>query len=155
MIHIDLGEQVRRASAALLQPLLVDGIHLRLAVKQAHWTIRGPGFIALHTLLDQLAARLDDHVDEMAERMTALRQHPDGTSGTVASSTRLAPYPSSFETQNQHIEALAVRVASFGTFVRSGGEAATRSGDQGTADLLTAISRACDKDLWLLDAHLA
>jgi len=38
--------------------------------------------------------------------------------------------------------------------VRAAIDESTRLGDMSTADLFTEISRAADKDLWFLEAHL-
>src|SRR5687767_1180465 len=46
----DLPDNTRKAMIALLNARLVDAIDLRLAVKQAHWNVKGPTFIALHEL---------------------------------------------------------------------------------------------------------
>jgi starvation-inducible DNA-binding protein len=39
--------------------------------------------------------------------------------------------------------------------VRAGIAATDEAGDADTADLLTGLSRALDKALWMLEAHLA
>jgi starvation-inducible DNA-binding protein len=40
--------------------------------KHAHWNVKGPSFIALHELFDQVAEHVEDHIDTIAERVTAL-----------------------------------------------------------------------------------
>ena len=55
----NLDEKTRQASVELLNARLADGIDLALAVKQAHWNLRGPQFIAIHELLDTFRAELD------------------------------------------------------------------------------------------------
>jgi starvation-inducible DNA-binding protein len=50
--------------------------------------------------------------------------------------------------------ALAASLALFGKAVRAAIDAAANEGDATTADLFTQISRAADKQLWLLEAHL-
>jgi starvation-inducible DNA-binding protein len=54
----------------------------------------------------------------------------------------------------EHAAALADRLAAFGKSVREGIDRTTEYGDAATADLLTEVSRAIDKQLWLVEAHL-
>ena len=51
---------------------LADTFDLMSQTKFAHWNVKGPNFIALHKLFDELAETLEGHVDEIAERATAL-----------------------------------------------------------------------------------
>ena len=74
-----LKDNTRNAMIDLLNARLADGIDLRLAVKQAHWNVRGPAFIAVHELFDAVALRLADHIDTMAERVVQLGGTAGGT----------------------------------------------------------------------------
>ncbi|HWV23788.1 MAG TPA: ferritin-like domain-containing protein, partial [Thermomicrobiales bacterium] len=60
---INLDEKTRAASVELLNARLADGIDLALAIKQAHWNMRGPNFIAVHELMDQFRTEMDDGND--------------------------------------------------------------------------------------------
>ena len=44
--------------------------HIRpdVADQVRDWNVKGPSFIALHKLFDELAEKLEGHVDEIAER---------------------------------------------------------------------------------------
>ena len=149
----DMSQNVRKKVIDLLGARLVDAIDLRAQVKQAHWAVRGPSFIGLHELFDEIATRVIDHVDEIAERITALGGIPDGTVQNVARQTTLPPYPADITSGADHVEALSTALAAFGRNVRKAIDEADELGDAGTADLFTAISRAVDKDLWFVEAH--
>jgi len=97
---------------------------------------------------------VEEHVDAIAERITALGGIARGTVAAVARATCLAPYPEEISAGPAHVAALADRLADFGRRVRTDIAAATRLDDAGTADLLTGISRDVDKQLWFLEAHL-
>ena len=64
---------------SLLNQQLADTFDLYSQVKQAHWNVKGPQFIALHELFDRLAGELQAHVDLIAERATALGGKALGT----------------------------------------------------------------------------
>ncbi len=150
----DLPDNTRKAMIALLNARLVDTIDLRLAVKQAHWNVKGPNFIALHELFDQIQARVDTFADDIAERSVALAGVVAGTSQAVANGTQLEAYPTNTIDEKAHLQALADRLATYGKLAREAINAADEAGDKNTADLFTGVSRQIDKDLWFIEAHL-
>lgn len=150
----DLPVSVRAPIVEMLNARLADAIDLGAQSKQAHWNVKGPNFIALHELFDQVAEHIEDHIDTLAERITALGGIAHGTIATVARRSTLPPYPEDVTQGIQHVQALANAVASFGAKVRSSIDEAARAGDADTSDLFTGISREVDKDLWFLEAHL-
>jgi starvation-inducible DNA-binding protein len=152
--RIDLSAKTRTRVVDLLNARLADAIDLQLQAKQAHWNVKGPNFIALHELFDKVAAELGGHVDDMAERITALGGIAEGTVQAVAGRSRLEPYPLALSEGRAHLEALAGALARFGKSVRKGIDEAGKAGDADTSDLFTGVSRAVDKNLWLVEAHL-
>uniref|UniRef100_UPI00222FB5FD ferritin-like domain-containing protein n=1 Tax=Klebsiella pneumoniae TaxID=573 RepID=UPI00222FB5FD len=74
-----LKSNTRTAMIELLNKRLADAIDLKLAIKQAHWNIKGPSFIAIHELFDQVAARVEEHGDTLAERIVQLGGIAAGT----------------------------------------------------------------------------
>jgi len=152
--RIDLSAKTRTRVSALLNARLADAIDLQLQAKQAHWNVKGPSFIALHELFDTLADELDGHVDEMAERITALGGIAEGTLQAVAGRTRLDAYPLEIADGRAHLDALAAAYARAAKAVRKAIDEAAKAGDADTSDLFTGVSRGLDKGLWLLEAHL-
>jgi starvation-inducible DNA-binding protein len=150
--RIDLTPAVRQASIGMLQPRLADAVDLFTQIKQAHWNVRGPQFIALHQLFDQVAEVVETQGDEIAERITALGGRADGTA-RVAAKSHLDEYPLEASDGSQHVAAVADRLAAFGKAVRESIEPAANAGDVDTSDLFTGISREIDKQLWFVEAH--
>jgi starvation-inducible DNA-binding protein len=150
----DLSAKSRTRVTTLLNARLADALDLQRQAKQAHWNVKGPQFIALHELFDELAAQIDGHVDEMAERITALGGIAEGTVQVVAGRSKLDPYPLDIAEGRAHLDVLAAAYARFGKAVRKAIDEAEKAGDAGTSDLFTGISRSVDKGLWLLEAHL-
>ena len=152
--RIDLADNVRAEAAKLLQRRLVEAIDLKLQSKQAHWNVRGLHFFQLHELFDQTAQLVEGFSDLIAERITALGGTAEGTVQSVQSQTTLKPYPLDIVEGPAHVAALADALAAFGKSARNGIEEAEGIGDADTADLLTEVSRAIDKQLWFVEAHL-
>jgi starvation-inducible DNA-binding protein len=153
--HIDLPDNTRKAMVALLNARLADAIDVALAVKQAHWNVKGPTFIALHLLFDEIATRVRDQVDEIAERATTLGGVAHGTTQAAAAATSLPAYPTDITAEKEHLKQLAQLLAAYGKNVRAAINAADEAGDKDTSDIFTGISRAVDKDLWFIESHLA
>ena len=151
---LDLDAGLRERIVLLLNPLLAEAIDLQLQAKQAHWNVRSPHFAMLHTLFDGVYEVVAGYVDELAERITTLAGVAEGTLAACASASKLPPYPLDVFGGEAHLRQLLKSVGAFGKAVRAGITRAAEAGDDGTADLLTEISRAIDKQHWLLEAHL-
>ena len=152
--RIDLPARTRAKVIEPLNARLAEAIDLGAQAKHAHWNVKGPNFIALHELFDKVAEAVEEHIDELAERITALGGTAHGTIATAARASSLPPYPAQVSEGLQHVDALATALAHFGKKIRKGIEEAGKQGDADTSDLYTGISRDVDKYLWFLEAHL-
>lgn len=144
----------KKVSIETLNARLADGIDLALAVKQAHWNLKGPQFIAVHEMLDGFRTELDGFNDDMAERAVQLGGTALGTTQVVAENSKLAAYPTDIYAISDHLAALIDRYAVFATAVRENIDQVDEAGDADTTDLFTAISRAVEKQLWFIEAHV-
>jgi len=151
--HNSLSENIRCASASLLNKALSTAIDLQGQMKQAHWNLRGPGFIAVHKLFDDAAALAYDQSDVLAERAGALGSEAMGTIQVATKSTALAPYPLKLADATAHIEAVCAALAAYSTQLRDASQACTQSGDISSADLFTRLLGAIDAQQWLIEAH--
>jgi len=149
----DLAESTRREVVELLNARLADCIDLETQAKQAHWNVKGPSFIALHELFDDIHGAVDEYVDLIAERIVQLGGIPEGTVGVVAQRTTLIDYPLALSKGSEHVAALSDALAAFGRAVRMGIDEMTDLKDADSADVLTEISRGVDKWLWFVEAH--
>ncbi len=148
-----LNQDARSQVVDLLNANLVNTISLTLAVKQAHWNLKGRGFIGVHELLDDVAERLRESSDTMAERAVILGGHAKGTVEFAAEKTTLEAYPLEMTEIGEHIEHLKSRFMEVGGALREAIEVAEKAGDEDTADLFTEVSRAVDKDAWFIGAN--
>lgn len=149
----DLPKNKRQQSVDLLNPILAELLDLGLQAKQAHWNVKGPHFIALHELFDDIYESIEALTDTVAERITALGGVALGTLQSVDKLSELTPYPVSISSGHQHVEALSMAIAACGKRVRRGIDKADKTGDKGTSDVCTEVSRTLDKHLWFVEAH--
>ncbi len=151
---IDLTPDHRAQVCTILNARLADIIDLTLQAKQAHWNVKGPGFIALHKLFDEVYSTFADQTDEVAERIVALGGNADGLLQSVARRTTLPAYQSASHAGRAHVDALSSALAIFGKTIREDIARVDELNDAGTADLFTQLSRLTDKYLWFVEAHL-
>ena len=150
----DISEKTRIVTVGLLNARLADAIDLMHQAKQAHWNVKGPSFIALHKLFDEIVDAAEDYMDLLAERVVQLGGTAEGTIQVAAQRSALKEYPLQMSAERDHVEALSSALAAFGKNVRQAIDHSDDLGDRDTADIFTEISRGTDKYLWFVEAHL-
>ncbi len=149
----DLPHDTRVQVVELLSQRLADVLDLQSHCKQAHWNVKGPHFIALHKLFDEIAEEVEDYVDVIAERIVQLGGVAEGTVRAVAAKSALIDYPLALSSGEEHVAALSDSLSQFGRTVRMGIEEMGELEDADSADILTGVSRGIDKWLWFVEAH--
>jgi starvation-inducible DNA-binding protein len=149
----DLADTVRIEVINLLNQRLAEAIDLELQSKQAHWNVKGPSFIALHHLFDDVHGAVDEYVDLLAERIVQLGGVAEGTVGAVQQRTSLIDYPLAISNGAEHVAALSDALAQFGRSARIAIDEMNDLKDAASADILTEITRGVDKWLWFVEAH--
>lgn len=149
----DLSENVRKSIIDLCNSHLADALHLKMQLKQAHWNVTGPNFIALHELFDQVADEADNWGDLIAERATSLGGPADGTLAAVKEASTLEEYSRTERDAKAHVKAVSKALSTFGARARKAIETASDAGDEVTADVFTEVARGVDKQLWFVESH--
>src|SRR6202049_4337019 len=145
-----LSKNIRAKSVAVLNRHLAATIDLHAQVKQAHWNVRGPTFIAIHELFDKVADAVEGHSDTIAERAGALGGTAEGTIQTVIAHSFLERYRLGIADAEAHIGAVTAALVRFGESVRNAIDETASNGDADTSDVFTEISRGVDQKLWLV-----
>jgi starvation-inducible DNA-binding protein len=148
-----LSENVRAKSVELLNRHLAASVDLQAQVKQAHWNVRGPTFIAVHELFDKVAEEVENYSDTIAERAGALGGPAHGTVQVAVAQSFLVPYALTIAGEKEHLFAISSALAAFGDSARNAIDEATSYGDADTADIFTEVSRGIDAQLWRVESH--
>ena len=149
----DLPKPTREAVVGLINQRLADIVDLKTQIKQAHWNVKGPHFIGLHKLFDEIAEDVEEYTDLIAERAVQLGGVAEGTARVAANHSRLGEYPLTIADGALHIEAVAKALSDFGREVRLTINETQTLEDADTADMFTDVSRGIDKWLWFVEAH--
>ena len=149
----DIPEQRRSELNVLMNQRLADAVDLQMQMKQAHWNVKGPHFLGLHELFDQIDEAVEGYVDLVAERIVQLGGIAEGTARVAAERSRLEEYPLDIADGHAHAEAVSKALSTFGREVRKTIDEVDELQDADTADMFTEISRGIDKWLWFVEAH--
>jgi starvation-inducible DNA-binding protein len=149
----DIPKEHRVELIALMNQRLADAVDLQLQMKQAHWNVKGPNFIGLHELFDNVDEAVESYVDLIAERIVQLGGIAEGTVRVSAGRSRLEEYPLDIADGQAHVEAVSRALSTFGQTARMTIDEANELEDADTADIFTEVSRGLDKWLWFVEAH--
>jgi starvation-inducible DNA-binding protein len=155
-ISIGLSEKQRTAVVAILNTVLADEFVLYTKSRRFHWNVEGPNFSELHELFQKQYERLEEVIDEVAERARALGGIAVGSLEEYLDRTRLDEEPGRGYDARGMIAAL---LADHETLIRSLREdleiCSTEYGDEGTTDFLTGLMQVHEKAAWMLRSYLA
>lgn len=149
-----LPKKDRTELATMLNESLASTSDLYLQLKHAHWNIKGKQFIALHKLFDEIAEEVEEQVDIIAERITALGGTAFGTVQDVEKNTQLRLFPTNVFTLELIIEHLTHNFAILSELSRENIDKTEEFDDMATNDLYIDLVRMLDKNLWFLEAHV-
>lgn len=151
--QIDIAEKNRQELVGLLNSSLGSVADMYLQLKQAHWNVKGPQFIALHKLFDEIAAQMEEQVDIIAERITALGGTALGTSQSIVKGSLLPEYPLDIFSEKDHLKHLTHNMALLTAHTRKSIQISEEYSDVATGDMYIGLTRLLDKNLWFLEAH--
>src|SRR4051812_11868097 len=150
--RIDLDN--RAQLIAILNARMADTLDVQTQSKFAHWNVKGNDFYQLHLLFDSIAEHVEEWVDMLAERTTALGGRANGTLRQSAAASSIEEYPTDTVKGMDHVRALSDRLGALGNAYREAVDKCDDLEDQGTADLFTELARKADQDLYFLESHI-
>ncbi|WP_353810105.1 Dps family protein [Agromyces sp. SYSU T00194] len=139
--------------AQFLTPVVHQLVALAVNGKQAHWHVRGPNFIAVHELLDDVVAHAQEWSDLAAERVVALGLPIDARLATVAGSGATTP-KAGFQQAEPTIEQVIAQIDLALEKVNAAIDGLDDL-DLTSQDIAIEIRRGLDKDRWFLFSHIS
>ncbi len=139
--------------SSILNKQIANWSVLFIKLHNYHWYVKGPQFFTLHAKFEELYNEASVHIDELAERLLALKGHPVATMKEFLETSTVKEAPGS-----QDAEAMVGElVDDFNTLIdelKEGMDAAESLGDETTADMLLAIHQSLEKHNWMLRSFL-
>lgn len=154
--NIGIGEESRVHIVETLNTLLATEHVLYVKTRNYHWNVTGPEFHSLHEMFEQQYTRLAEAIDEIAERGRVLGGKALGTMAEFIEHSKLAEeaprnYPPSHDMVANAVEGHETVIR----FLREQIPVIDdECGDAGTADFLTGLMEAHEKDAWMLRSLL-
>lgn len=139
---------------AILNARRADTLDVQTQTKFAHWNVKGNDFYQLHLLFDKVAECLENWVDMLAERSTALGGRANGTLRQSAAASSIEEYPIETVKGMDHVRALSDRLGALANAYREAIDKCDDLEDQGTSDLFTELTREADQNLYFLESHI-
>ena len=137
----------------VLQARLHDLNDLHLLLKHAHWNVTGPGFIAVHEMIDPQVDTVREFVDAIAERMATLGATPNGLAGALVAQRTVEDYAVGRAPVPSHLRALndvyTRVIEAHRKAIAFAGES-----DPVTEDLLIGQTAELEKFQWFIRAFL-
>jgi starvation-inducible DNA-binding protein len=147
---LDTGDAEK--TAAILQQRLAELIDLSLTLKHIHWNVTGPGFKAVHEMMDEQTATVRDMVDEIAERISTLGGEPNGLASSVVDGRSSDEYKLGVAPVMDHLEALSQVYERVGAGHREAMEQ-VEALDMVSQDILIGQTRQLEMNHWFVRAH--
>ena len=138
---------------AVLELRLVGLLDLAMVLKHVHWNVVGPGFMAVHEMLDDHVEGVRAAADEVAERIATLGGIPNGLPGYLTASRSWDDYALDRGVVEAHLAALdKVYDGLIGDHRAAAAYAAER--DPVTEDMLIAQTGKLELYQWFIRAHI-
>ena len=135
---IDIVEPSRESLIKVLNERLADMVDLFNQTKYAHWNVKGPNFQQFPELFDNVAERVEESCDLLAERVVTLGGTAAGTTRQSATHSSIGKYDLGAVEGAQHVESLVRQIAKVAASVRKAIKQTDGFQEPTTADFFTA-----------------
>ncbi len=152
---IGLSEKNLAAVNAMLTGVLSDGVVLYTKTRKFHWNVSGNSFMELHQLFEEHYKKMEQSIDEVAERINKLGANTPGTMQEFLEHTSLKESPGKYPAQNEMIKELLKDYEAIIVQLRKNiDDCDEKFKDAGTADFLTDLLREHETMAWTLRRYL-
>jgi starvation-inducible DNA-binding protein len=148
-----LSEKDGTEVAHMLQKQLSTYNDLHLTLKHIHWNVVGPNFIGVHTMIDPQVELVRGYADDVAERIAALGQSPQGTPGAIINDRTWDDYSVGRDNAQAHLAALDLVYTGVLEDTRKSIEQ-LEDLDLVTQDMLIGQAGELERFQWFVRAHL-
>ncbi len=151
--RVSLSDDVKKKVVELLNVRLAEAADAYSQTKFAHWNVKGLNFYQLHLLFDKIAEDIEEQIDEIGERITALGGVANGTVRQAAITSGLPEYKLDAVSGPDHLKAMINMLADYASALREASDKAGDFGDDPTADFFNQMIIDVEQDLYFLESH--
>lgn len=139
-------EQVLNQQVANLNVLYVK-------LHNYHWYVSGEQFFSLHEKFEEMYNEVTLKMDEVAERMLAIKANPAATMKEYLELATIQEASGNEDTRGM-VQQLVEDFATLAEELQEGIEMAEKAEDMPTADMLTGFKTDFEKHMWMLRAYM-
>lgn len=148
---IGIDKKNREAVVDMLKQLLADEYVMYTKYRNAHWNVEGIDFHSKHVFFEEEYGKLENTIDEVAERIRMLDFY---SPGSMQQFLELSGLKENGPEQNDSASFMQVLLEDHQTvikFIRKNiSDNAEAHNDEGTADFITAIMQMHEQMAWML-----
>jgi starvation-inducible DNA-binding protein len=152
-----MAKATNKVNTASLEQLLNREVAnfnvLYVKIHNYHWYVKGEQFFALHVKFEELYDDITLKMDEVAERLLAIKGSPSATMKEYLELSTIQEATGKEDTRGM-VQTLIEDFATVSEELTEGIELAEEASDQPTADLLTGIRADLEKHQWMLRSFL-
>ena len=153
--QIGITESHLQKSNAFLSSILANEMTLYVKLRKFHWNVAGENFMELHKLFERHYEKLDESMDEIAERISKLGFIVPGTLSEFVKTGTLEEAPGINPDQQGMIRELLQDHEAVIIGLRKSVDACEENfKDKGTSDFLTGLMQDHETLAWTLRKYL-
>ncbi len=153
MNYLNLSEDKLKRIVDQLNQFLAD-LHVHYQnLRQAHWSVEGPMFFSLHEAYEQDYNVTKVQIDDVAERIRALREHPMSAFSQYLEQTQLSEMEynvNPFVHMRTLLNDKRILIEDLRTLI----EKAQDADDEGTIDMAGSMLAGIEKQSWMYQAWI-
>lgn len=145
----------REKTKVILNQAVADLSQFAAVIHQAHWYMRGERFLTMHPKMDEFMDEINEHLDEIAERLITIGGAPYSTLSEFAANTKITDKTGDFNlTIDDHLRTLLAGYRYILTLYQQGIDTAAEENDAVTEDMFTGLLAVIEKNIWMISATL-
>jgi starvation-inducible DNA-binding protein len=153
---IGLSAKNLKNITSILSAVLADAVLLYTKTRKFHWNVSGDSFMELHKLFEKQYGKLEEAIDEIAERINKLGTKTPGTMQEFLQLASLKESPGKYPSQKEMIRELLndheVIIKQVRKYID---DCDKKYNDIGTADFLTDLIKEHETIAWTLRRYLS
>ncbi len=139
----------------VLNQVVADLTQGTIVIHQAHWYMRGHGFMKLHPLMDDYMDQLNEVLDEVSERLITLGGSPYSTLEEYVEHTKFESKKADWSLKMEdHLSRVVELFRYLCDLYQEAMDVTDEAGDDVTNDIFVGAKAYLEKAIWMLQAEL-
>ncbi len=149
--NIGISEKKLDAVTDILSEALANEVTLYTKTRKFHWNVSGESFMELHKLFENQYKKLENSIDEVAERISKLGSKTIGTMNEFGKLSSVKEQPGKYPSSKEMMKELLTDHETIIVMLRKAvDDCAEKYNDAGTSDFLTGLMEQHETIAWTL-----